>query len=428
MARSRTTIADVAARAGVGASTVSRVMNDGQVSGPARARVLAAMSDLSYRPQASARALASGSTGTIGMVIPFFTHPSAVERVRGVLAAMDETPFELVLCNVADPGQRDEYLGRRAPLDRSDGLLIVSLGPRDDEAEALLAAGSPVVLVDAHHPRLPRVVIDDTAGGEMATRHLIELGHERIAFVGDTAIRATGSWRARLRFAGYREALEAAGLPMRKELERTGPHGRRVAHRLTSELLSLREPPTAIFAASDTQALGVLEAAGHEGSPCPSDLSVVGFDDLEVAPYVGLTTVAQPLYESGRRGVERLLALIAGRDAGPLEERLELELKCGGRRRRRADASLIMASVRPPQNVHVMRDEVRAEYEAALDEVGGDEAFRARFARFFTELRDPLVALYGDDPRFPAQWRALLTPSRARRRPRPGAPPARPRA
>jgi LacI family transcriptional regulator, galactose operon repressor len=333
MVRARTpdrrvaTIADVAARAGVGASTVSRVLNDGQVSGPARARVLAAMNDLSYRPQASARALASGSTGTIGMVIPFFTHPSAVERVRGVLAAIDETPFELVLCNVADPAQRDEYLGRRAPLDRSDGLLIVSLGPRADEADALLASGAPVVLVDAHHPRLPRVVIDDVLGGEMATRHLLELGHERIAFVGDTTDPRWGFVASRLRLTGYRDALAAAGVPVRRELQRFGPHGRRVAHRLTTELFCLPEPPTAIFAASDTQALGVLEAADYAGVSVPDDLSVVGFDDLEVAPYVGLTTVAQPLYESGWRGLQRLLAVIAGDDDGPLEERLELELK-----------------------------------------------------------------------------------------------------
>jgi LacI family transcriptional regulator len=320
------TIADVAARAGVGVSTVSRVLNDGQVSGPARARVLAAMSELDYRPRASARALASGSTSTLGMVIPFFTHPSAVERVRGVLAAVDEAPFDLVVCNVADPGQRDEYLGPRTPLDRSDGLLVVSLSPTDEEADAFLAAGAPVVLVDAHHPRLPSIVIDDVAGGRMAVEHLIELGHERIAFVGDTSDPGYGFVTSARRGEGYRAALEAAGIPVRDELQRLGPHGRRVAHRLTRELLALPEPPTAIFAASDTQALGVLEAAGAEGLDVPGDLSLVGFDDLEVAPYVGLTTVAQPLFESGRRGLERLLAVLAGEDDGPLEERLDLRL------------------------------------------------------------------------------------------------------
>ena len=120
-----------------------------------------------------------------------------MERVRGVLAAIDRTPFELIVCNVADAAQRDEYLGRRAPLDRTDGLLIVSLSPDDDEAAALERAGVPVVLVDAHHPSLPRLVTDDVRGGTLATRHLLELGHERVGFVGDAASRASVSSPAR---------------------------------------------------------------------------------------------------------------------------------------------------------------------------------------------------------------------------------------
>jgi len=324
--RTSATIADVAAQAGVGASTVSRVLNGGQVSGRARARVLAAINDLEYRPRASARSLVTGATGTLALVIPFFTHPSAVERMRGVLSAVDLTDYELIVCNVATAAQRDEYLGRRTPLDRSDGLLIMSLAPRDDEAEAFLRAGAPVVLVDAFHPSLPCLRIDDVAGGMLATRHLIELGHERIAFLGDRPDPALGFISSDRRRDGYRRALQEAGIPVRRELQREGPHGRLVAHRLTRELLSLPEPPTAIFAASDTQALGVLEAAGVEGFTVPDDLSVVGFDDLEVAPYVGLTTVHQPLEESGRRGVQRLVAALDNEGALPHEQRLDLEL------------------------------------------------------------------------------------------------------
>jgi LacI family transcriptional regulator len=317
----------VAERAGVAISTVSRVLNDGQVSAATRTTVLAAMSDLGYRPQASARALASGPKGALGMVIPYFTHPSAVERLRGALEAMATTEHELILCNVADPAQRDDYLGRKAPLDRVDGLLIVSLAPRDSEVEAIADAGVAAVLVDADHPQLPRIVIDDVYGGQLATRHLLELGHERIAFVGDTTDPRLGFTSSERRWSGHRHALTQAGIRPRRAFRRVGPHGRATAHRLTRELLSLSPPPTAIFAASDLQALGVLEAATVEGFQVPDDLSVIGFDDIEVAQYVGLTTVSQSLHESGRRGVERLLDIVKGRDNRPLEEQLPLELK-----------------------------------------------------------------------------------------------------
>ena len=324
--RSATTLADVAAEAGVGASTVSRVLNGGQVSARAKTRVLAAIDELGYWPSAGARSLVSGATGTLAVVIPFFTNPSSVERMRGIVAAVDATDYELIVCNVATPAQRDAYLGRRAPLDRSDGLLIVSLAPHDHEVEGFQRAGAPVVLLDTFHPALPSLRADDVYGGLLATRHLIELGHERIGFVGDKTDPGLGFVTSSRRRDGYRRALRDAGVSIERELEREGPHGRLVAHRLTRELLSLDEPPTAIFAASDTQALGVLEAAGFEGFSVPGDLSVIGFDDLEVAPYVGLTTVHQPLEDSGRRGIERLVGALGGDDAELHEERFDLEL------------------------------------------------------------------------------------------------------
>ena len=170
----------------------------------------------------------------------------------------------------------------------------------------------PVVLVDYPHERLPAVHTDDVAGGRMATEHLLELGHERIAFLGDFEHNYHGFTSSAMRRVGYQEALCAAGLEVDTELVRRASHGREPATVLTRELLDVSDPPTAIFAASDTQAMGVLEAADELGIGVPDDLAVVGYDDIEIARYAGLTTIAQPLEESGAVGAHLLLAALDG--------------------------------------------------------------------------------------------------------------------
>jgi DNA-binding LacI/PurR family transcriptional regulator len=209
--------------------------------------------------------------------------------------------------------------------DRADGMLIVSTLPPEGELERLRAALVPCVLVDAFHASLPNVIVDDRAGGELATRHLIELGHRRIAFMGDTPPEFRFDW-SRDRTRGYEHALQRAGIELRPEYVREGTRSLTTAHSIAMELLRLPDRPTAIFAASDTQAVGALEAARSLGLRVPEDLSVVGFDDIEVARYVGLTTVRQPLHESGRRGAELLLRALAGQGPEAHSELLPLEL------------------------------------------------------------------------------------------------------
>jgi DNA-binding LacI/PurR family transcriptional regulator len=327
------TIADVAAKAGVGAGTVSRVINDSpHVSAATRARVLAAIQALDYRPNPLARGLSRGRCQTVGVVVPFFTHASAVERLRGVVAELDTSRYDLVLFNVESPVHRDEHFAALTRRDRADGLLVMSLPPPSSDLERLAAAGVPVVLLDARVPAaghvVSTVVTDDVEGGRMATRHLLALGHERIAFIGDDPANPLGFVSSAEREQGYRATLEEAGVEVRAELIRHGPHVRSVARRRTEELLALRVGrPTAVFAASDTQALGVLEGARAAGMRVPADISVVGFDDIEVSSYAGLTTVRQPLYESGRRAASRLLeALAAEGPSGPSHDELDLDL------------------------------------------------------------------------------------------------------
>jgi DNA-binding LacI/PurR family transcriptional regulator len=322
------TIADVAAHAGVGAGTVSRVLNDSpRVSERTRARVLAAIELLEYRPNPLARGLSRGRCQTLGVVVPFFTHASAVERLRGVVAALDGSRYDLVLFNVESPVHRDEHFATLTRRDRADGLLVMSLPPPAGSLARLADSGVPIVLLDSRGAGVPMVVTDDIEGGRLATRHLIELGHERIAFIGDDPGNPLGFTSSGARERGYAETMAEAGLSVRPGDIRHGPHVRNVARDLANELLAGDDRPSAVFAASDTQALGVLEAAQHLGFRVPDDVSVIGFDDIESARYAGLTTVRQPLFESGRRATELLLDSLAAEEPfGESEVRLDLTL------------------------------------------------------------------------------------------------------
>jgi len=322
------TIADVAAHAGVGAGTVSRVLNDSpRVSEPTRARVLAAIELLDYRPNPLARGLSRGRCQTLGVVVPFFTHASAVERLRGVAAALDGSRYDLVLFNVESPVHRDEHFATLTRRDRADGLLVMSLPPPTPSLARLADAGVPVVLLDTSGPGVPVVLTDDVEGGRLATHHLLALGHTRIAFIGDDPDNPLGFTAGTSREAGYRTTMADAGVKVPAGYVRHGPHVRSVARRLTEQLLARRDRPTAIFASSDVQALGVLEAVRAAGLDVPGDISVVGFDDIEVSSYAGLTTVRQPLYESGQLAARILLdALEEEHLPEPSEHRLSIEL------------------------------------------------------------------------------------------------------
>jgi LacI family transcriptional regulator len=319
------TIRDVARRAGVSAATVSRVLNDSPlVLEPTRARVRTAVDELGYRLNATARNLSIGRAMAIGVVVPFFTAPSVIERLRGVVERLgrgDRREYDLMLFDVEAPEQRDGALRDLARRDRVAGLLIMSLTISDIEVAALERDELPAVLVDTTHPRLPRVVIDNVRGGELAAEHLLARGHRRIGFVGDHPTNRYGFTSSEDRRRGFEGALARAGVEADPALERFGRHGREEAGELAAALLALPEPPSAIFAASDLQAIGVLKAAEHLEVRIPDELAVIGFDDVDLAEIVGLTTIRQPLREGGALAADLLLAAIArGGVAEPVEE------------------------------------------------------------------------------------------------------------
>jgi LacI family transcriptional regulator len=319
------TIAEVAAEAGVGIGTVSRVLNESPaVSDRTRRRVLDAIATLDYQPSAVARALSTGRTGAIGVIAPFFTQPSVIERLSGVSRALTTAGYELILFDVERAEQLGEFFNAGALRGRVDGLLSISLSPSPLAARRLEAARLPVVLVDRGDERIPSITIDDEEGGRMAAEHLLALGHRRIAFLGDEEENAFGFDSSARRREGFEAALEAAGHPLAPELRIRRPHGRDIAQDAAAGLLALADPPTAIFASSDVQAIGVMKAARAEGVSVPDELSVLGFDDVEAAEYTSLTTIAQPLEESGALGAELLLRRMSGEAVEPRELPLAL--------------------------------------------------------------------------------------------------------
>lgn len=314
MARKAVTIRDVARHAGVSVATASRVLNDKDVvNAQTRERILSVMDELGFAPSPAARRLSLGRTLTVGVVVSFLTRPQAAERLRGVDAVLTDSEFDLVIYNVESVQKRDHYLATLAHSQRTDGLLVMSLPPRAEDGAVLMPGPVPVVFIDVHTPAvadMPRVIGDDDAGGALAALHLLDLGHREIGFIGDAVEDPFGFTSSRDREHGLTRELAAAGIVLPPEWIGHGAHGRYEARELARRMLLADGRPTAIFAASDTQALGVIAAAHEIGLRVPDDLSVIGYDDVEAAEYVGLTTVSQGLFESGRLGAQILLAEI----------------------------------------------------------------------------------------------------------------------
>lgn len=320
------TILDVAKEAGVGVGTVSRVLNDHpRVSPTTRTRVQEAIKLLDYHPNPMARGLSLGKSASMMVIVPGLTSSSVTQRLRGIIPTLNESDRDVVLTNVDTHEQRRRALQAVVDVNRPAGLMIISIEPTQDEIDRMRTVGLPLVLVDACVPGTHCFVIDNVEGSRMATQHLVGLGHRSIAFVGDI-VKGEGVASSSPRRRGFLQAMETAGLPIPSGFVAEGAFGRSAALELARRILDRPEPPTAIVAATDTMALGVIEAAQNLGLVIPRDLSVVGFDDLDVSPYVGLTTIRQPLEESGRAGAERLLSLVAGEGSAPERVFLPLQL------------------------------------------------------------------------------------------------------
>lgn len=320
------TMKQVAQRAGVSVSSVSHVLNGTRfVSAEVRARIEQAMQELAYVPSAVARSLKHNVTRTLGIMIPNSSNPYFAELIRTIEDRCFAAGYNVVLCNSDDdPGKQAIYL-RVLMEKRVDGLIVMSSGDTP-ELEAMLARTPvPLVLVDRHWNArgCDIVTTDHRLGGYLAARHLIDLGHRQIACITGPAHLPP----SRLRAEGWRKALEEAGLPTGSLI--TGDFSSQGGYQAMRRVLQLHERPSAVFACNDLMAIGALCAAHEQGIAVPQQLSVIGFDDIELAAYTSppLTTVAQPKQRIGAEATAMLFERLGGAHTGPRKLALAPELK-----------------------------------------------------------------------------------------------------
>lgn len=317
------TIYDLAREAGVGIGTVSRCLNNHpHVSPGTRARVLSIVKRLNYQPHAGAQRLASRRTNTISVIIPSFTNYFYVQTLQGVQDIAADIGMDLMLDGVSHTAQVEHYLRRSLHRGHVDGVLFFSMVLPESFVARFQQMHLPMVLVDAYHPAFDSIRVQNNEGGYSATQHLLSLGHRDIAMINASL----DTQPAKDRMAGYRRALDDAGIPFREDRVIISSAGKNDGFNRDAGRDSMRRlltmtagsgRPTAVFIASDVQAIGALEGARAEGVRIPEDLAVVSFDDIELAQYAELTTMRQPMYEIGRLAMEKLITRMKDPDAPP---------------------------------------------------------------------------------------------------------------
>lgn len=318
---------DVALAARVSTATVSRYLNGSLVLSPATAeRIERAIRALNYRPNPHARRLSLGRAETIGLVIPEIANPFFARMADAIEQAAETEGLGVLLCATRNRAEQElAYLGymRRAHV---DGVLFATNHTDGGELARAINGEDGVVLLDEDIPgtSVPKVFADNTRGGYLAGRHLIERGHRRIGFIGGPhRIFSTTE-----RLAGLREAVREAGPPAEIVCEVFGDYTHASGRAAAQAVLAHADPPTAVFAASDEQALGVLDAMADLGRAVPEHLSLVAFDDVGPLHLLQppLTAIRQPVAELGREGVRLLLARMRGEPAPAEPVRLAVQL------------------------------------------------------------------------------------------------------
>lgn len=324
------TISDVAKRANVSKATVSRVLNSVPVLDENRQRVLKAMKELDYKPNAQARSLTSGRTNVVGVLVPDMDGPFYGAILEGCQQVLWTHGLYMIVRSTHHVKGSEPNLVKLLWEKRVDGLVIftprgIKERPMQALVKDLVAEGFPLVVADGELDSLhiSGVWIDNFEGGYKATKHLIDLGHERIAII----LGPEDAPESRLRFNGYKRALKDHGLTFMEGLVAVaGVYEYEPARRVFKQVLGCA--PTAVFACSDELAYGVMEACRDKGLTIPTDLSLIGYDDLDFASLVTpkLTTIAQPLAQLGQVAAGKVARMIRGEEREITQTTLDTEL------------------------------------------------------------------------------------------------------
>ncbi|MFN2161760.1 MAG: LacI family DNA-binding transcriptional regulator, partial [Candidatus Promineifilaceae bacterium] len=322
-----TTIKDVANRAGVSISTVSHVINNSRaVSEESRQRVEEAMAELDYQPNTLARSLRRQQTQSIGMIVPDIANPFFAEIARGIEDSSFQQNYSIILCNSEGDLEKQVAYTNLLIQNQVAGIVFVAAGVSTELVEDLQHREVPLVVVDRAVPRVEvnSVMTNHNQGGRLATQHLIDLGHRRIACISA----GSGLSPSADRVTGYMETLWENNMPVNKKLIMHGDFQYESGYKAVHTLLDLPEPPTAVFACNDLMAVGCISAAAERGLRVPQDLSVVGFDNVRLASFTNppLTTVSQPMRQIGTLALELLMERINDIDSPVRIEQLDTEL------------------------------------------------------------------------------------------------------
>ena len=314
------TIYDVAKKAGVGIGTVSRVINNSpQISPSTREKVLKVIRELKYQPSAMAQGLARKKSNIIACVVPFFTGYFYFEVLNGIQQALSTYGYDLILYHVDKLEKKEEILKRTTRQRKVDGVLLISLPISDKLVNKFRESKLPIVLVDSYNDELDSITIENKQGAYIATEHLIALGHRRIGMING----CLSSVPAINRLEGFKSALSKYSISYNEymvisansngdpEVIQNDGFNKKAGYKAMNQLLALNDDrPTAVFISSDIQAAGAIKAIQEHQLNIPKDISIIGFDGIELSGYLGLTTMKQPMFEMGIIAVDRLIEKI----------------------------------------------------------------------------------------------------------------------